>query len=356
MADKLTFESLSDVRLVLTSAAGTRWRTTTSALEAHADGSWASYLIAPTRLGTSATVQFTVPATLPAGQYTATVYSGAAPAVTAEPVGVVVFYWDGVNAIQANARVETIDATERAAVGVAVWNTGSGLIVGGSSGIFAENSYGHFFTHRVDDRVSTRAAATALPVNFGTLAIANNAVAGNITRVAGTAVASIAEFRADLTALTDALSALDGKVDGAGALTVAIKAVTDKLDTALQADGEGGFQLTATAVELAPTGGGGGPGGWEPEPGAIEKTLTVLNDDNAGAVGGARCWITSTPSPSAAVVLSNLFTNGNGVVRVIDGTAEGAALALLEGDYYLHSNKPGTNLLTPVAFSVEAEA
>lgn len=55
-------------------------------------------------------------------------------------------------------------------------------------------------------------------------------------------------------ATSSALATVAGYVDTEVA---AIKAVTDKIDTALQADG-GVYQLTANALELAPVGGGGG--------------------------------------------------------------------------------------------------
>jgi hypothetical protein len=66
-------------------------------------------------------------------------------------------------------------------------------------------------------------------------------------------------------------------------------------------------------------------------------------------------WITATESPSASVVLGNLFTDGNGEVRVENGTASGAALLLLPGDYFRHAVKPGTNLINPQPFTVLEE-
>lgn len=95
MTTTLFFHDPNDTRLVITSATGQRWRTTSNALEAHNDANWADYLISPARSGTSATLAFTVPAALPAGVYTATVHQGTAPAVGSSPIGSAVFAWDG---------------------------------------------------------------------------------------------------------------------------------------------------------------------------------------------------------------------------------------------------------------------
>lgn len=95
--NKLIFRHGSTHRAVITAADGERWNNDAEALElqAHADGDWADYLLTPTQLGTSQDWTYTVPAALPAGDYTIAVYDGAAPAVDADPIGSASFRWTG---------------------------------------------------------------------------------------------------------------------------------------------------------------------------------------------------------------------------------------------------------------------
>lgn len=92
--------------------------------------------------------------------------------------------------------------------------------------------------------------------------VAASFAAGAITASAiGTDAFTASKFAADVTTELQAGLATQASVDTiAGYLdteVAAIKAVTDRLDTALVLDGSV-YQFTANALELAPTGGGGG--------------------------------------------------------------------------------------------------
>lgn len=219
----------------------------------------------------------------------------------------------------------------------------------------------------LDAKVSERAAASSLPEGFASVAIADGAMASNVTRVAGAAVAGVDDLRADVSDLATSeqvadLAAIREKTDqltfdgtavvstgGEGIDPEDLQPILDALDDIKGA----GFDAEADNLRIIRS--VAQSGGLEPAPGAIDTELSVYERDTLNPVGGARVWITTTAHPSASVVLSNAFTNGAGLVRVTNGTAQGGPLMLLEGEYFLHAVKPGVNIDSPQPFTVEAE-
>lgn len=155
-----------------------------------------------------------------------------------------------------------------------------------------------------------------------------------------------------LSAANAAQVAADAANASASSALAAINALNTRVGGLLEAapSGSGAAERFRPAVVAnAPT------GGYVPGPGAVEHELIVRDSVTNAPVAGARVWITATESPSASVVLGNLFTDGNGEVRVENGTASGAAMLLLPGDYFRHAVKPGTNLINPQPFTVLEE-
>jgi hypothetical protein len=94
-------------------------------------------------------------------------------------------------------------------------------------------------------------------------------------------------------ATSSALSTVEGKIDTIDNFidteVLAIKAVTDKIDTGLVLDGAV-YQFTANMLELAPAGGGGGGGSGDATLAKQEEILTQLDviqtkTDTIGSVG-----------------------------------------------------------------------
>ena len=115
----------------------------------------------------------------------------------------------------------------------------------------------------------------------------------------------------------------------------AVKAVVDKLDTAMQLDGAV-YQFTTNALERAPASGSGGVVG----PGAISHTVTVNSGGNP--VDGAEVWVT-TDAAGNSVIAGTLVTDAFGRVT----------FTLDAGTYYLWAQKAGVNFTNPVSFEVE---
>jgi hypothetical protein len=152
--------------------------------------------------------------------------------------------------------------------------------------------------------------------------------------------------------IAEVLVVAQAALDASNSALAAINALNTRVGGLLESapSGSGATERFRPAVvALAPT------GGYVPGPGAVEHSLIVRDSVTNAPVAGARVWITATESPSASVVLGNLFTDGNGEVRVENGTASGAALLLLPGDYFRHAVKPGTNLINPQPFTVLEE-
>jgi len=117
MNNTLIISASTANRMVITAANGQRWDDVAEELVTHVDGDWADYLITPTQIGTSQDWLYTIPATLPAGEYTVAVYAGAAPVVDAAPVGSGSFVWSGTalvvfsNADRAKLALITVSST-----------------------------------------------------------------------------------------------------------------------------------------------------------------------------------------------------------------------------------------------------
>lgn len=108
----------------------------------------------------------------------------------------------------------------------------------------------------------------------------------------------------------------------ANADVAAVKAVADKLDTALEADGAV-YRLTENALEQAPAGGG------QTGSGALDVTVTVT-DDLGTPLDGAAVWI-STDQVGNNVVAGTKYTTAMGQV----------AFKLDAGAYWCHRQLAG---------------
>lgn len=109
-------------------------------------------------------------------------------------------------------------------------------------------------------------SGVTFPANFGALGINSS---GHILRVTlvdttttntdmrGTDNASTLDAAGIRAAIGLASANLDTQLGTIDGVVDAIKVVTDKLDTTLESDGDGGHQFTETALENAPAGGGG---------------------------------------------------------------------------------------------------
>jgi hypothetical protein len=124
------------------------------------------------------------------------------------------------------------------------------------------------------------------------------------------------------------------------AANAAIKVVTDKLATMLQASGLN-WQFTTDAVENAPAGGGGGGG--QAGSGSIAYTETINRPDTTTPLGGAEVWV-STDEDGENVVAGTLTTDDFGQVTFM----------LDAGTYYFWVDHPGYNFDNPTEVEVEA--
>ena len=103
-------------------------------------------------------------------------------------------------------------------------------------------------------------------------------------------------------ATASALATVDANVD-------AIKAVTDKVDTGLEADGATGYQFTALALENAPAGGGGGGDATAANQASILAALATVD----GVVDAIKAVTDNLPDGGALTTL-----NGNVVLALAD--------------------------------------
>lgn len=175
-----------------------------------------------------------------------------------------------------------------------VWNTAARVLTAGTNIVLAKGTgvtgfndiaatdvwdaarTGHqlsgSFGEYIDAAISSRStyaggavASVTAPVTVGTnndktgYALTAAYDAAKTAAQAGNAMALTSGERSTLAAVI-----LTDTADTLGADIVAVKAVTDKLGTALQSDGGSGFQFTVTALALAPSGGGGGLTGATP--------------------------------------------------------------------------------------------
>lgn len=174
-------------------------------------------------------------------------------------------------------------------------------------------------------------------------------VGGNVTGTVGTvnalaansitAAATATDFTTEITsglATASALTTVSGKVDAVDTEVAAVKAVTDKLDTALVLDGAV-YQYTVNALENGPSGSGSSPAAIADE--VQTRTIaavTVVNGLAANTITAAATAsdftteVTSNVSTSSAV--STLQTSVDAVptnaeLAIALGTADDAVLA-----------------------------
>lgn len=138
----------------------------------------------------------------------------------------------------------------------------------------------------------------------------------------------------------DTVETLASGVSGFAALktdTAAVKVVTDKLATAIEADGLV-YRFTENALEEAPSGGGGGTSG----SGAISQVFTI-RDDASVPIDGCEVWI-STDLAGTNVVAGTSSTDAFGNVTFL----------LDAGTYYLWRQLAGMNFTNPTLVTVSA--
>ena len=156
---------------------------------------------------------------------------------------------------------------------------------------------------RMDSSVGAMAAGVVTAAAIATNAIDADALATD----------AVTEIQSGL-ATAASITTLTGYVDTEVA---AIKAVTDKLDTTLVADG-GVYQFTANALELAPTGGSA------PTAAAIADAVwdeAIADHLDAGSTGEALNGATAAGNPWLAV-LEAPYTAGD-LLRINAGVAAG---------------------------------
>lgn len=166
------------------------------------------------------------------------------------------------------------------------------------------------------------AAGTRTLSSFGTL------VADVATAVWGAAIRTLTAFGFEVT--TDSASRTASKADVSG-----IEAVTDKLDTMVEADGLN-YKYTADALQEAPTGGGDAPtveeidaeltdnhgsGSWQQGTGASATTLkyvlTLPPERTGTPVSGAQVWACSDEAGESILPGAIGVTNADGMVWLL---------------------------------------
>ncbi len=131
-----------------------------------------------------------------------------------------------------------------------------------TANITTASSIGKLLVDNVNATISSRsshAAADVWSVGTRVLTAGTNIVLAKGTGITGFTDIDAAGVR---TAVGLASANLDTQLSTIDTVVDAIKVVTDKLDTALEADGVAGYQFTTLALENGPTGGGGGTTDW----------------------------------------------------------------------------------------------
>lgn len=187
----------------------------------------------------------------------------------------------------------------------------------------------------LDAAVSTRLAAASYTAPDNASVTAVKAKTDNLP----VDPADASDIAAAFGTVNSNLSTVAGYIDTEVA---AIKAVTDKLNTALVLDGAV-YQFTTNALELGPAGGGGGGGG--SGPGADQVTLTINDETTGDPIPDAQVWITSDVG-GLVTVAGYDSTNADGeVVFMLDNGAS----------YYLWMQKDGHQSIRARAFTAVAD-
>lgn len=243
-----------------------------SAFEVYDAGRWGYYDIAMTEQGSSGIYYGTFPAAA-AGNYSVVYFdqNGASPAEGDDRIGSCDVYWNGTGFVDVAGIIAHGDSewatVSAATIGGAVLETPANLLVTDALGqVTAENMRGtddaYTGTPPTASEITTAvwAAGTRTLTSFGTL------VADVATAVWGAVTRTLTGFAHTVTAT--------GVSD--------VKAVTDKLGTALVLDGSV-YQFTANALELGPVGGDA----TEAKQDTIIAAIGALNDLDAAAVSTA---------------------------------------------------------------------
>lgn len=144
------------------------------------------------------------------------------------------------------------------------------------------------------------------------------AMAANTVTASAVATDAVTEIQSGLATAT-ALAVVDDFVDTEVA---AIKAVTDKLDTAVELDGAV-YRFTTNALEMAPAGGGGGGGDWTAAEREQIRDALGVNGTKTAATGG-----------QLQAVKAKTDTIGAGVVQVFTPMTVEGDMTVIQGHTY----------------------
>lgn len=175
---------------------------------------------------------------------------------------------------------------------------------------------------------ASKSGVTIVPATFGVNVTKDSSrIANDLDAVMSSRLATsgyTAPDNADIATILTDVVALLGRTDPTTAIT-AIKAVTDHLATALQADGSGGYQFTTLALVHAPTSGGGTVTDSSVQ--ADVAAALAAAPGGAGASGSILALLTAvgTNLTAMASTLTSLLSAVNGIpaallATTIDGT------------------------------------
>ena len=270
-----------------------------AAFVTYATANRATYDIPMTELGTASGVYTATFPVVAAGSYSVIYYEqlGASPAESDTLLAVSQEDWDGaafmgLASVQAHGDTSW-DTVVPADVAAAILVTPAQKLVTDSNGyVTAENMRG------------TDSAYTGTPPTASDIATAVWAAGTRTLTSFGTLAATVAT--AVWASATRTLSAFGFTVTATDVST--IKAVTDKLDTALEADGAAGYQFTTLAVENAPSGGDATAANQT----SILAAITALNDLSSANVATAVQGAVIDGALTLQDVLKNIHSKGLG--------------------------------------------
>lgn len=263
-----------------------------------------SYDLPMAELGTASGIYTVTFPSVAAGTYSVAYYEqiGDSPSESDTPLSVSQEEWDGaafmgLASVQAHGDTDWITVVPEDVAAAILVTPAQKLVTDANGYVTAENMRGtdgaYTGTPPTASDIATAvwAASTRTLTSFGTLA---TTVA---TAVWASATRTLSAFGFTVTA-TDVSS---------------IKAVTDKLDTALEADGAAGYQFTTLALENAPTGGDA----TEAKQDTIIAAIAALNDLSAAEVSTAVEDAVIDGALTLQDVLKNVHSKGLGkAVRI----------------------------------------
>ncbi len=212
-------------------------------------------------------------------------------------------------------------------VGSVVGNVG-GNVVGSVASVVDKTGYS--LATAPLDAAGTRSALGLAAANLDTQLSAINSKTTNLP----SDPADASDIAAAFSTVNGTLSTIAGYVDTEVA---AVKAVTDKLDTAMELDGSV-YRFTVNALEQAPVGGGGSSTDWTTDERTAIRTIlgipasgTTPDVPSAGAlkviddfldteVAAIKAKTDNLPSdPASAATLASSFSTINGTLATISG-------------------------------------